>query len=247
MKANTPELMKFRRLQRRLEASVAATAGHLELLWIATAKNAPEGDIGRFSDEDIAIACHWDGDTATFIDALVECGWLDRDETWRLLVHDWAQHAPTYVNGSLRRHGRSFRAGTTEAPKEVPKEVPKERTIGDSYLEAPTKPSLFKPNQAISSQVRDGHVPKTLPRSRHLSDDVFLRCWNQWMSKQAYDRGKPLDPITEENQLYSLERFDTEEAIEVVQFCVSRSNCKNLITDGSHRTGSASKFDKLKI
>ena len=62
MKNNTPELMNFKRLQRRLGVNTAQLVGHLELLWIATAKNAPEGDIGRFSNEDIAIACYWEGD-----------------------------------------------------------------------------------------------------------------------------------------------------------------------------------------
>ena len=67
MKANTPELMKFKRLQRRLSVSVAQLVGHLELLWISTAKNAPEGDIGRFSNEDIAIACCWESDPDFFV------------------------------------------------------------------------------------------------------------------------------------------------------------------------------------
>ena len=104
MKANTPELLKFKRLQRRLGVSVPALVGHLELLWIATAKNAPEGDIGRFSNEDIAIACCWDGDPDEFVKALTDGGWIDEDGEWRLLIHDWQEHAPTYVHGVLKRH-----------------------------------------------------------------------------------------------------------------------------------------------
>ena len=54
MKHVTPDLMKFKRLQRSLGESLRSTVGILELLWIATQKNAPAGDIGKFSDEEIS-------------------------------------------------------------------------------------------------------------------------------------------------------------------------------------------------
>lgn len=108
MKANTPELLKFKRLKRRLECSTAALVGHLELLWINTAKNAPQGDIGRFSNEEIAISCYWEGDPDFFVCALVEIGWLDVCEKHRLLVHDWSEHCPTYVKGNLSRAKKSI-------------------------------------------------------------------------------------------------------------------------------------------
>lgn len=145
MKPNTPDLMKFKRLQRRLGVSVPQLVGHLELLWIATAKNAPEGDIGRFTNEDIAIACHWDDDPDTFVHALVECGWLDESEEWRLLVHDWAVHAPSWIEGNLKRHGRSFRKGgrLLEEPTMQPTMQP---PIAACSEQRPTIPNLTIPN-----------------------------------------------------------------------------------------------------
>lgn len=151
MKANTPELMKFKRLQRRLGISTAQLIGHLELLWMATAKNAPEGDIGRFSNEDIAIACYWENDPDSFVNALVECGWLDPSEEWRLLVHDWAQHAPTWVGGNLKRHGRDFRAPQSQPTKEPTKQPAKEAAIATSSEQPTTLPSQAKPYQASTT------------------------------------------------------------------------------------------------
>jgi len=143
--------MKFKRLQRRLGIGVAQLVGHLELLWIATAKNAPEGDIGRFSNEDIAIACHWENDPDLFVNAMVECGWLDASDEWRLVVHDWAQHAPTWVGGNLKRHGRDFRHPCAQAAKEVTKQPTSEVAIAACYLQPPSLPSQAKPNQASPS------------------------------------------------------------------------------------------------
>ena len=100
--------MKFRKLQRRLGTTRLITVGTLELLWIATQKNSPQGDIGRFTDEEIAIECEWDGDPAVLVNALVDCGWLDRCQERRLVVHDWQEHAPSWVKRQLGRHKRDF-------------------------------------------------------------------------------------------------------------------------------------------
>ena len=89
MKANTPELMKFKKLQRKLGESRRGTIGLLEGLWIETARNSPAGDVGRFTNEEIAIMVDWDGDPDLLVDALVECRWLDRCSEHRLVVHDW--------------------------------------------------------------------------------------------------------------------------------------------------------------
>ncbi|TXH55778.1 MAG: hypothetical protein E6Q97_08015, partial [Desulfurellales bacterium] len=89
MKTNTTDLVKFKKLQRRLGESTRGVIGILELLWKATAQQAPRGDIGRFDNEDIAILCDWDGDPDKLVESLVDCGWLDRCETHRLVVHDW--------------------------------------------------------------------------------------------------------------------------------------------------------------
>src|SRR5688572_15869320 len=81
MKPKTSELMKFKQLCRRLGESKRGVVGLLELLWNETAKNCPEGDVGRYTDEEIAIMCDWDADPEKLIDALVETKWLDRCST----------------------------------------------------------------------------------------------------------------------------------------------------------------------
>ncbi|MBN1851106.1 MAG: hypothetical protein JW829_00220, partial [Pirellulales bacterium] len=61
MKQGTLDKLKFQKLQRRLKESTRGTVGLLEMLWLGTATNCPEGDIGRFTNEEIAIICDWDG------------------------------------------------------------------------------------------------------------------------------------------------------------------------------------------
>lgn len=108
MKHQVPESMKFRKLQRRLGTSRLVTVGTLELLWLSTQKNCPQGDIGKFTDEEIAIECEWEGNADELVEALAATGWLDRDPEHRLIVHDWEEHAPGWIKRQLKRHGKSF-------------------------------------------------------------------------------------------------------------------------------------------
>lgn len=161
MKSSTPESMKFKRLQRRLKVNRCVAAGLLELLWIATSKNAPQGDIGRFSNEEIAIECDWEGDHDQLVAALVDCGWLDEHDQCRLVVHDWADHCPHHVANNLKRWGKDFIVPSDHAkerPKEFtkddPKEHPKERPKDIPSKPSLAEPSVTKPDLAQSSQAK---------------------------------------------------------------------------------------------
>lgn len=113
MKPNTTDLLKFKGLMRRLGESQRGCVGLLELLWIGTAKNAPRGDIGRFSNEEIAIMCDWEGDPDSLVKALVDSRWIDADPVHRLLVHDWEDHCPDYIKGNLKRWNKDFARQST--------------------------------------------------------------------------------------------------------------------------------------
>lgn len=117
MKHTAPESMKFRRLQRRLACSKLECVGLLELLWITTQKNAMAGDIGRFSNEEIAVEVEWPGDPDNLVEALVETGWLDRSDQYRLVVHDWHDHAPKYVRANLAGRKIPFASGPPKATR----------------------------------------------------------------------------------------------------------------------------------
>lgn len=151
MKHSTPDSMKFKKLQRRLGVSRATVAGTLELLWIATQKNAKRGDIGRYSSEEIAIECDWEGDHDDLVSALVDCGWLDESAEYRLVVHDWEEHAPRYIHAWIKSQSTEFAtAGTTEATVEATIEATTEGGIRNV-----TKRNLTKPNErTLGASVR---------------------------------------------------------------------------------------------
>lgn len=112
MKRGTIEHPKMVELRDVLNLPLYQAVGLLEALWHFTATYAAHGNIGRFSDRSIAKALEWEQSPETLIDALVETGWLDRSETHRLVVHDWAEHADNAVHLKLKRRNEKFVDGT---------------------------------------------------------------------------------------------------------------------------------------
>lgn len=170
MKANTPELMKFKRLQRKLGETRRGVIGLLESMWIEVARNCPEGDIGRFTDEEIAIMVDWSGDPEVLVKSLVECRWLDRCAERRLVVHDWDDHCPRYVKGGLARQGKVVaKASTSEVePIGTTLDDQADTSEHDGMEHASTYSSQAKPSQANSN----------MSASRGQYDEDFEKFWN---------------------------------------------------------------------
>jgi hypothetical protein len=159
MKTTTPDSMKFRRLQRKLGVSKCHTVGILELLWIATAKNTPLGDIGKFSNEEIAIECDWEGDPDELVTALLECRWLDAHDQYRLVIHDWADHCPNHIKANVERWDKKFAVPPKEHPKDTPRDTPREHPKEHPQGIVPPSlayPNLSKPNPSSPSPTNPG-------------------------------------------------------------------------------------------
>ena len=99
--------------------------GILECLFQFAQSSAKEGNIGKYSNLQIALAMGWvDGDVDKglddadrLIDALLTCGFLDNDPDHRLIIHDWEEHAPNYVKDNLRKkRSRAKSKSVTDSP-----------------------------------------------------------------------------------------------------------------------------------
>lgn len=112
MKKETTEKMKFKGLKKALGIPHFAAVGLLEAMWHITAKNAQDGGIGRFSDEEIAAELGWEGDASALITALVSRRWLDESPIHRLVVHDWPDHCEDSVHTYLARNLTYFADGS---------------------------------------------------------------------------------------------------------------------------------------
>lgn len=89
-----PKLAAFRRCQ---GVSLNQAVGILECIWWFTGTQAPRGDIGRWTNEEIAAAIDFDGDADVLMHSLVKSRWIDEHPTHRLLIHDWPEHCGQIV------------------------------------------------------------------------------------------------------------------------------------------------------
>lgn len=194
MKASTPELMKFQRLMRRLKESKRGTIGLLEGMWLAVGKNCPRGDIGKFSNEEIAIMVDWEGDPDELIDALVECGWLDVCKVERLVVHDWNDHCPTYIKGGLTSRGQEIAIAIPYSPKLETEPIPKCSETVSTYP-SQSLPIQTKPNDQPTTPRRGKPSSKfdaskqSLPPS--IDTPAMREAWSDWCEDKS-SRGKKI-------------------------------------------------------
>lgn len=102
-KRTTLEHPKFARLKLVLSLDKFAVLGVLETLWQMVGRYTPQGNIGKYSDEEIEAWMEWRGEPGSLVSALVKCGWLDVCSTHRLVVHDWADHIDHTTATALKR------------------------------------------------------------------------------------------------------------------------------------------------
>ena len=121
---------KIRRLGRLLDLPHYAAVGIMESLWHFTARHAIEGDIGKWSDEEIADAIGWPEDSAEgLVEALVRVRLVDRDDDHRLVIHDWHDHADDSTKKTLKKHGREFVTQKVATVPEDSRTVPEDSGI----------------------------------------------------------------------------------------------------------------------
>lgn len=154
MKEGTESKLKFKKLKRRLGMPDWQVIGILESVWKFARLNTPEGDIGRYSNEDIAAGIEYESDADFLIAALTETGWLDADPEFRLIVHDWSEHVPTFMRGNFAKHQKTF---ADQVAKQRAKQ-PAKHGANSNVLPSQAYPSLSKPSQSIGDSAESKDI-----------------------------------------------------------------------------------------
>lgn len=150
MKREAPNKLKFKQLQRALTLPLWQAVGLLETIWHITAINRPDGDIGYMTNVQIAALVEYSGDADQMVEALVDAKWLDRDHEFRLVIHDWSDHVPTYLKGAYRKNGKLFCDEAIRKRKTAAKQAQEQadrvtKTAAKHPLPNQTKPNLTSP------------------------------------------------------------------------------------------------------
>jgi hypothetical protein len=201
MKRGTPDHPKTLELAQLLEIPQPFAVGILEMLWHYTAKYAPAGDVGRWSDASIAKGIGWVGDHALLVRSLCAAGWLDERSDVRLFVHDWPEHADDAVHTALCRSLKAFADGSEPSDKRLSRKerasLAKRRTA--CALDVRTKSAQPSPAVAVAlplpepEPVRDGSAaavapPPTAPRPAPVIGDPKREAYGGMVWRAYVDR-----------------------------------------------------------
>ena len=158
---------KMKKLCRRLGIKQYIAVGILESLWHLTAREAPQGNIGKLTDEDIALALDYDDAPETLIAALKDSRWLDPSATHRLVVHDWHEHADDAVKKRLRRCRKPFFTASGELWPDMSGHVPPSAADGSLPEPEPEPGPEPEPAPEPEEKTSPGRS-KAAPESRTL-------------------------------------------------------------------------------
>lgn len=222
MKRGTIEHPKTMMLSGLLEVERFAAVGILECLWHFTARYAPRGDVGKFSDQVIADAIGWRKDAKQFVQALIQSGWLDEDSECRLLIHDWSEHADDTVNKYLKRSKQRFFDGR----KPYDKGGNKSRKCRDKVVTNPCLPSPVpepSPSPSPSPENSECHIvdPDVAELADLLADRILENHPDNSLSR---DRGRRVISWREEiERLIRIDKRAPAEVRAMIEWCQADS------------------------
>jgi len=192
---NLPRHPKTMQLQERLRVKAPTVIGHLCLLWMWTLENAPDGRLNRMDAKALAKICQIPARRAEeYLDALLACGFLDRDEQG-LRLHDWETYAGRY-NEQRRKHAqrqKEYRqrvaekqardGNVTPLPNQtIPNQTEPDRTIPDPSLSSgaggdgaagPGQAAEYLDSQGLLGSNYVQATPALRERSDALTDELF--------------------------------------------------------------------------
>lgn len=141
-----------------------ASIGVLMRLWWWALDYAHDGELGKFTDRQVAKGCGWRGDPKHLLQALTAAGFLDADRR----IHDWDEYVGSLLAQRERdkERVRNWRKKGASGPvdKSVTRNVQgrkKERESKEARGRADKSavpPALYCPNDGATIQA-DGHCP----------------------------------------------------------------------------------------
>lgn len=185
MKYGTIRHPKLLALATALEMRPFEALGLLEALLDWTYHYATRGDVGRFSDADIAAGIGYPGDPVRLVAVLVTTRWLDRCAAARLVVHDLAEHASWSWRRTLQRRHIDFAAVVPPVPPASGATagdlVPPRATYGGPAEPSRAEPIRAEPSRARLARAREpeGFAEFWAAYPRHEGKETARRAWGK--------------------------------------------------------------------
>ena len=193
-----PDHPKFQHLMALSGLPKYEVLGLLEALWHFTGRFTPQGNIGKYPDAQIAAWIGWTGQALDLISLLITCGWIEEDDTHRLIVHDWNEHADRATRATLARHKCSFVLHTCNTHDTLPVPVPVPEPVIISKRNTSSHP---KPPKSAVGECADDSVSNSKKETNALQArfDLFWAAYPRRTAKgeavKSWFKIKPSDEL----------------------------------------------------
>ncbi len=157
---------KMKKLARLLSITWPEAVGYLHYLWWWALDFAQDGDLSKFEAGDIADAVLWQREPMELVDALTESGFLDRNDSGGLEIHDWFDYAGRLVEKreANKERMRKARAKAKQASSQNVRNTNTARTgatVPNSTV--PTVPNSTVHTEPDSTPPDDEPLPPSSP------------------------------------------------------------------------------------
>ncbi len=221
---NKPEVMK---LATYLGINEMAVVGHLVLFWSWVDTNmSPECPVVNGTKSGLDRVAGRDG----FVDAMQKVGWL--------FFEDGKVSIPNYEH----HLSKSAKTRASEARKKKTQRSHRDKCPDGNGTKSGQEQGPEKRREEKSNTLTNSREANS--KSSHWGNEEFRLTWAKWIDHQRAD--KPVSEMSEELQLYDLEKFQTQDAIDLIRFSIAR-RAKNLILNGDHRKNDARGSPKEKV
>ena len=161
--AKHPKTLKLSRL---LKVHIAQAVGHLHFFWWWALDYAQDGDLSKCDVEDIAVAANWPGDAEEFVSAMCDAGFLDRDESGKLSIHDWYEYAGRLIEKRAedaerkraeRERKKQKKKDVQQTSKEHPEDVQRTSNGHPKDVQGMSSVTVPKPNYIDDDDIYANH------------------------------------------------------------------------------------------
>lgn len=187
-----PKLYKLARL---LGINKWEAIGHLQCLWWWALDFAQTGSLDKYDVDDIVIAAEWEDKDKKdkFIPAMIEAGFIDKDEKGVLWLHDWMDYAGKLIakriEDKLRKRQERMSNG---CPTDISgNSKPSSVTVQYSTVQNSTVQNTTLPNSSSKfahggneANSKKGAKKNAKPQTE-FNDERFVKFWNEYPRKIA--------------------------------------------------------------
>jgi hypothetical protein len=189
----------------RLRAAIGDSAFWVPpRIWVYAAEHQPDGDLSKYSPEEVAMLIGYQGDAQALLEALLKAGFIDEDP---IRIHGWDDHNGYHKTFSERA---SKAAAARWKGKKKPKSPPKKDKTGEEKRR--NEMTREEMTQALLKDESSNAC--SIPSSMKV--ETFVSVWVEWVFYRK-EKKKTITNTTWAKQMKYLSEMGVSKAIQSLE------------------------------